>query len=404
MTESRRWPTRTATRTRSGSTSSACWGSTRTTSSTCATRRRRRWRPRSATSATTRAGCGRISTRRAARTWWCTTPGHGVPGLRDRKGYLLPSDANPDTAQLNGYPIDLLYENLGRMTEAASIRVFLDACFSGDSQAGMLIRSASPMFVSASLPDLSGKAMAVLTAASGDEVASWDERAEHGMFTHHLLDALYGSGDADGDGRVTVAETKRYLDRHLTRAARRAYLRDQTAGVGGDRTMVLASAPGGSFPTRPEVGRPPPPAQPFTVQTDPGGRAGADSEHSGALRAGDGAAGGRIPCGSEFGGPRDHRGDGQTTARRVRRSTRLRCGVRRSRSRSVTEPGGARVRFLRHRGPLPAGDGAAGGRIPCGSEPGGLRDHCGDRSPRLGRCDGAPDRAAAGGAAVYRLD
>ena len=197
--------------------------------------------------------------------------GHGVPGLRDKKGYLLPSDANPDTAHLNGYPIDLLYENLGRMTEAASIRVFLDACFSGDSQAGMLIRSASPMFVSASLPDLSGKAMAVLTAASGDEVASWDERAEHGMFTHHLLDALYGSGDADGDGRVTVAETKRYLDRHLTRAARRAYLRDQTAGVGGDRTMVLASAPGGSFPTRPEVGRPAPPAQPFTVETDPAG-------------------------------------------------------------------------------------------------------------------------------------
>ena len=197
--------------------------------------------------------------------------GHGVPGLRDKKGYLLPSDANPDTAHLNGYPIDLLYENLGRMTEAASIRVFLDACFSGDSQAGMLIRSASPMFVSASLPDLSGKAMAVLTAASGDEVASWDERAEHGMFTHHLLDALYGAGDADRDGRVTVAETKRYLDRHLTRAARRAYLRDQTAGVGGDRTMVLASAPGGSFPTRPEVGRPAPPAQPFTVLTEPAG-------------------------------------------------------------------------------------------------------------------------------------
>ena len=197
--------------------------------------------------------------------------GHGVPGLRDKKGYLLPSDANPDTAQLNGYPIDLLYENLGRMTEAASIRVFLDACFSGDSQAGMLIRSASPMFVSASLPDLSGKAMAVLTAASGDEVASWDERAEHGMFTHHLLDALYGAGDADRDGRVTVAETKRYLDRHLTRAARRAFLRDQTAGVGGDRTMVLASAPDGSFPKRPEVGRPAPPEQPFTVETDPAG-------------------------------------------------------------------------------------------------------------------------------------
>ena len=38
--------------------------------------------------------------------------GHGVPGKAGR-GYLLPVDSNPDTAELNGYPIDLLYENLG---------------------------------------------------------------------------------------------------------------------------------------------------------------------------------------------------------------------------------------------------------------------------------------------------
>ena len=38
--------------------------------------------------------------------------GHGVPGLKDGRGYLLPSDARPDTAEINGYPIDLLYENL----------------------------------------------------------------------------------------------------------------------------------------------------------------------------------------------------------------------------------------------------------------------------------------------------
>ena len=271
--------------------------------------------------------------------------GHGVPGLRDRKGYLLPSDANPDTAHLNGYPIDLLYENLGRMTEAASIRVFLDACFSGDSQAGMLIRSASPMFVSASLPDLSGKAMAVLTAASGDEVASWDERAEHGMFTHHLLDALYGSGDADGDGRVTVAETKRYLDRHLTRAARRAYLRDQTAGVGGDRTMVLASAPGGSFPTRPEVGRPPPPAQPFTVETEPAGARVRILNIAERYEPGMELPAGEYRVEASFEGYEtivemvDHGSEGATEHRIALRRSAQPFTV-------VTEPAGARVRFL----------------------------------------------------------
>ena len=55
--------------------------------------------------------------------------GHGVPGLKDGRGYLLPSDADPNTAEINGYPIDLLYGNLAKLTEAESVWVFLDACF-----------------------------------------------------------------------------------------------------------------------------------------------------------------------------------------------------------------------------------------------------------------------------------
>ena len=60
--------------------------------------------------------------------------GHGVPGLKDRRGYLLPSDADPDTPEINGYPIDLLYANLVKSPEAKSVRVYLDACFSGESE------------------------------------------------------------------------------------------------------------------------------------------------------------------------------------------------------------------------------------------------------------------------------
>ena len=62
--------------------------------------------------------------------------GHGVPGSGGR-GYLLPVDANPDTAKLNGYPIDLLYENLG-VLRTRTTTVFLDACFSGESPRGTL--------------------------------------------------------------------------------------------------------------------------------------------------------------------------------------------------------------------------------------------------------------------------
>ena len=180
--------------------------------------------------------------------------GHGVPGQRDGKGYLLPADADPNVPELNAYPIDLLYSNLAKLDEAGSMAVFLDACFSGGSQRGMLIENASPVYVSAALPTAVAGAMTVLTAASGGQLASWDTAAGHGMFTHHLLDALYGKGDADADGRVSAAEAKRYLDRNMTRAARRTYKRNQVASLLGDGDMALALAGAAGFSPRPALG------------------------------------------------------------------------------------------------------------------------------------------------------
>ena len=102
------------------------------------------------------------------------------------------------------------------------------------------------------LPEGVGKSLTVLTAASGTQIASWDEEAGHGIFTHHLLDALYGRGDRDGDGEVSAGEAKEYLDRHMTRAAWRAHRRHQDASLRGTVEAVLASAgAGGVFPGRP---------------------------------------------------------------------------------------------------------------------------------------------------------
>ncbi len=178
--------------------------------------------------------------------------GHGVPGLKDKRSYLLPVNANPDTAEINGYPLTLLYENLSKLKEARSVRVFVDACFSGGSDLGMLVHSASPMEVKAALPEAMKK-MTVVTASSGTEVASWDRSARHGLFTHHLLDALHGKGDADQDGTVTAAEVKDYLDDHMTRAARRTYGRLQHATLNGDEAVVLATARKGRFVPRPAL-------------------------------------------------------------------------------------------------------------------------------------------------------
>ncbi|MCY4452544.1 MAG: SUMF1/EgtB/PvdO family nonheme iron enzyme [Immundisolibacterales bacterium] len=177
--------------------------------------------------------------------------GHGVPGQKDGRGYLLPSDAHADTAEINGFPIDVLYGNLAKLTEARSVTMYLDACFSGDSPGGTLVRSASPVYVEASLPVQTHGRFTVLTAASKAQLASWDEEAGHGAFTHHLLDALYGKGDRNQDGRVTAREVKRYLDRHMTRAVRRKFKRRQRASLIGRTETVVAIASEGTYPARP---------------------------------------------------------------------------------------------------------------------------------------------------------
>jgi hypothetical protein len=169
--------------------------------------------------------------------------GHGVPGLRNGRGYLLPVDADPNFAEIGGYPVDLLYANLAKIP-ARSVTVFLDACFSGDSPKGMLIRATSGLSVTP-INVTAGPEFTVLTAASGDQFASWDEEARHGLFTKHLLEALDGAADdglhGNGDGQVTLGEIKRYLDSEMSYQARRRYGREQTAHVQGRAGTVLAS-------------------------------------------------------------------------------------------------------------------------------------------------------------------
>ena len=179
--------------------------------------------------------------------------GHGVPGVKDKRGYLLPVDGSPHAAEEDGYPIDLLYKNLGNLKEARSVVIYLDACFSGSSAGGNLTRSASPVYVRAALPKELSKKVTALTAATGKQLASWDERARHGLFTHHLLDALYGKGDADEDGRVTAKEAKKYLDKRMTRAARRQHRRIQHASLSGAEGVVLSVAISDGFPERPSL-------------------------------------------------------------------------------------------------------------------------------------------------------
>jgi hypothetical protein len=168
--------------------------------------------------------------------------GHGVPGLKDKQAYLLPRDGDPNRAEISGYPIATLYKNLNKLP-ARTIKVFIDACFTGETPKGMLVKSASGISVTPK-PPTGASRMVILTAGQGDQLASWDEDAEHGLFTKHLLDALYGAADGkrygDGDGKVTLDEVGAYLKREMTYQARRRFGRVQEPSLTGRGSDVLA--------------------------------------------------------------------------------------------------------------------------------------------------------------------
>jgi hypothetical protein len=171
--------------------------------------------------------------------------GHGVPGLKDNRGYLLPVDGEPNLAELSAYSIDILLRNLAKIP-ARSITVFLDACFSGDSPKGMIIRATSGLSVEIKRPKKVDAKMVVITASKDDQFASWDEDAKHGLFTKHIIEGLGGIADSadfqgNGDGKVTVGELKAYLDDEMSYQARRRFNRDQNATVSGDFKTVLSA-------------------------------------------------------------------------------------------------------------------------------------------------------------------
>ena len=150
--------------------------------------------------------------------------GHGVPDPAGKTGYLLPVDADPNRAELTGYPVDVLLKNLAKVP-AKSMMVFIDACFSGDSPKGMLVRATSGLAVKITAPKKASDNMIVITAAEGDQFASWDEDAKHGLFTKHLLEALNGAADkhaktGNKDGKVTLGEVT-VSNTHLTLPTKR---------------------------------------------------------------------------------------------------------------------------------------------------------------------------------------
>jgi len=163
--------------------------------------------------------------------------GHGAPGMNNKKAYFMPSNCDPNYVQIDGYPLELFYQNLDKIP-ARSITIVLDACFSGGSQQGMLIKNASPIYIDISMP-ISGSNFNLFTSASSNQIASWYPEGNHSLFTYYFLRALRGEADGNRDRQITMNEVNNFIQEHVPYMASRLYGRDQTPVFKGNSSRII---------------------------------------------------------------------------------------------------------------------------------------------------------------------
>ncbi len=126
-------------------------------------------------------------------------------------------------------PLATLRERLRALPSALTI-VILDACQSGSFAR---IKGAEPAaeFSFNSVSRLTTKGIAVMASSTAQELSQESDELKSSYFTHHLVVALRGAGDADGDGRVSLDEAYRY-------AYRRTLASTSRTKVGGQHVTL----------------------------------------------------------------------------------------------------------------------------------------------------------------------
>lgn len=165
--------------------------------------------------------------------------GHGVPDLATKEAFFAPYDFRPSSTSKTGYALKDFYNQLERLG-ARSTTIVIDACFSGSYDGGMLVKSASPVFLTVKNPVINITNCTVFTSSTSQQISSWYHQKKHGLFTYYFLLGLQGKADVDNDGQVTVYEMESYLEKNVSQQARLLYNREQTPEISGAKDRVVA--------------------------------------------------------------------------------------------------------------------------------------------------------------------
>jgi replicative superfamily II helicase len=149
--------------------------------------------------------------------------GHGA-----RSSHLVTHDADPGNLGATSIALGELHEAMTRIT-ARSVLILLDCCFAGSDPAKVVYaplnarNGAPPSSTEECLANVlgPGRGRALITASVADQQAWESDLYQHGVFTHHLVQALVGEPGTVVGGKLSLARIWDHLktsvaeDRHL---------------------------------------------------------------------------------------------------------------------------------------------------------------------------------------------
>jgi formylglycine-generating enzyme required for sulfatase activity len=192
------------------------------------------------------AARGAASSAGKGGTVWFVFIGHGAPSADGKDGLLVGVDAQQEAESLQERSVrrgELL--TALSASPAGSIRVVLDACFSGRGQDGATIAPGLQPLVTVAAMGALDPRIAVLTAAKGNQFAGALPGADRPAFSYLVLGGLRGWA-AGADGKVTAGSLWNYTKNALAATLRG---RDQTPDLlGAEGALISASSPGEKGP------------------------------------------------------------------------------------------------------------------------------------------------------------
>ena len=163
--------------------------------------------------------------------------GHGAPDLESGDSYFVPVDCDPNYVKLTGYPLYLFYRNLSKL-QAKRITVAIDACFSGQSSAGYLIKNISSLYLKIKDPILQIPNLNLFTSSRADQVSHWYPEKNHSLFTFFFLAGIKKQWNLM-HSQISLGMLYDYISENVNRYARRLYGREQNPTFWGKRQDSL---------------------------------------------------------------------------------------------------------------------------------------------------------------------